>query len=82
VLGDRGCAVATAVADGDAARPRRIEIDVVGAGRRDQDQFQRRSGIERFGAQQRLVGDDDLTAGQTLHHRFDRGMAVLGQFDE
>ena len=64
VLGDRGGAVALAVADAHALGACGFQVDVVGAGGADQHQLQLGAGGQDGGVQHHLVDEGDLGAGQ------------------
>ena len=82
MLRHRRRAVALAIAHGDAVGAGGVEVDVVGAGGRYQDQLEVRAGRQGFGVQGNLVADDYLDALQARNHIRRRGIRVQLQVAE
>ncbi len=82
MLGDGWGAVGLAIADGDAAFTGGLQVDVVDAGGRDEDQLEFRAGGEGLRIQGHLVDDGNLRAAQALDDLFRRAQVVADQLVE
>ena len=82
MLGDRGCAVALAVAHGNAEALRGVQVDIVGAGGGHQNQFEVRQSRQGFGSQRHFVADGHLCALQAFDYLSGMAGVVLGQAGE
>lgn len=82
VLCHRRCAVALAVAHGNAVGAGGGEVDIVGAGSRYKDQLELGAGLQGFGVEGDLVTDRHLCTLQALDHVLWRGMCVQLQVAE